>query len=132
VSTPKGKVGRYQIRRTQDDYTQVGERYRSIDDRERDDLVNNLVDALKQCDRNIQLRMVWHFINADENYGTRVANGIGVDVEEARKLPPLPGKPPPGQPRSNGDAAKGDATKGDGAPNGQKAAEAAREPARSV
>ncbi|MDB5042537.1 MAG: katE [Candidatus Eremiobacteraeota bacterium] len=105
----------------------MGERYRSIDDRERDDLINNLVDALKQCDRNIQLRMVWHFLYADENYGTRVANGIGIDVKEARKLPPLPGKPPPGQPRSNGDGAKAE-----GAPNGQKAAEAAREPARSV
>jgi catalase len=128
----EGKVGRYQIRRTQDDYTQVGERFRSIDDRERDDLVNNLVDGLKQCDRNIQLRMVWHFLNADENYGTRVANGIGVDVEEARKLPPLPGKPAPGKPRTNGDGAKAETVKGEGAPNGQKAAEAAREPARSV
>lgn len=119
----EGKIGRYRITRTQDDYKQVGERYRSIDDRERNDLINNLVDALKQCDKNIQLRMVWHFLNADTDYGTRVANGIGVDVNEARKLPPLPGQPAPGQPRTQG----GDGVKRG---NGQPAGEAApRQPA---
>jgi catalase len=118
----EGKLGRYQISRTQDDYEQAGERYRSIDDRERNDLVNNLVDALKQCDMQIQLRMVWHFLHADEDYGTGVARGLGIDVDQARKLPPLPGKPAPGERRTQ----TGEGTRGrDGDPNGQPAASTA-------
>lgn len=98
----EGKLGRYPISRTQDDYRQAGERYRSIDERERDDLIANLVDALKQCDKAIQLRMVWHFLHADADYGSRVAAGIGVDPAEARSLPPLEGKPAPGQRLAHG------------------------------
>jgi hypothetical protein len=41
---------------------QDGERYRLSDEWERDDLVANLVNGLKQCDRHIQERMVWHFL----------------------------------------------------------------------
>jgi catalase len=98
----EGKLGRYPISRTQDDYSQAGERYRSIDERERNDLIANLVDALKQCDKTIQLRMVWHFLHADADYGSRVAAGIGVDPAEARSLPPLEGKPAPGQRLAHG------------------------------
>ncbi len=95
-----GRLGRYQTTRTADDYKQAGERYRKIDDRERDDLIANLVGALKQCEPHIQERMVWHFWHADENYGRRVAEGVGVDLEKAKRLPPLEGKPAPGQSRS--------------------------------
>ena len=125
----EGNVGRFPFRRTESDYKQAGERYRAIDERERTHLIGNLVDALKQCDPHIQLRMVWHFLNADENYGTRVADGIGVDVAEARKLQPLPGKPVPGQPRTQS---------GDGAvasnrtPDGQPADAASRQPATAT
>ncbi len=105
----EGPVGRYQTSRTQDDYKQAGERYKEIDDRERDDLIDNLVGALKQCDAHIQERMVWHFLHADEEYGTRVATGVGVDVEKARRLPPLPGQPAPGQRRSAGKSTNGQA-----------------------
>ncbi len=95
----EGRLGRYQTTRTQDDYKQAGERYRVIDDWERDDLINNLVSNLKQCAPHIQERMVWHFLHADEDYGQRVGKGIGIDIEKARKLPPLPGKPAPGEAR---------------------------------
>ncbi len=125
----EGNLGRFPIVRTQDDHKQAGERYRAIDDRERTDLIDNLVDALKQCDAHIQLRMVWHFLNADEDYGTRVARGIGVDVAEARNLAPLPGKPAPGQPRTqsgNGSVAS------NGAPDGRSPEAAPRQPATST
>jgi len=96
-----GAIGRYAITRTADDYTQAGELFRSYDARHRDDLIANLVDNLKQCDVHIRERMVWHFLHADETYGRLVAEGIGMDVETARRLLPLPDKPAP-RTRPNG------------------------------
>lgn len=43
---------------------------------------------------------MWHFWHADEDYGRRVAEGAGVDLEAAKRLPPLAGKPAPGKARS--------------------------------
>ena len=43
--------------------------------------------------------MVWHCWHCDEDYGRRVAQGVGIDLEEAKALPPLPGKPAPGEKR---------------------------------
>ena len=95
----QGHLGRYQPTRVADDYTQAGERYRSFQDWERDDLINNLVNDMKACPEALALRMVWHFWHCDEDYGRRVAQGAGIDLEKAKALPPLPGKPAPGQNR---------------------------------
>ncbi|MCJ2026791.1 catalase [Methylobacterium sp. J-067] len=93
----EGRLGRYQTSRTEDDYTQAGVRYRSFQDWEREDLIANLVNDMKQCPEPIQLRMVWHFWHADEDYGRRVAEGAGIDLEKAKALPPLPGRAAPGK-----------------------------------
>ncbi|ACL60095.1 catalase [Methylobacterium nodulans] len=90
-----GNLGRYQTSRTEDDYTQAGERYRTFEDWEREDLIANLVADMKECPEPIQLRMVWHFWHADEDYGRRVAEGAGIDLEKAKALPPLPGRVAP-------------------------------------
>ncbi len=95
----EGHLGRYQPTRVQDDYTQAGERYRTFQDWERDDLIANLVNDMKACPEPIQLRRVWHFWHCDENYGRRVAEGAGIDLAKAKALPPLPGKPAPHQNR---------------------------------
>jgi catalase len=95
----EGHVGRYQTTKTADDYRQAGERYRSFEDWERDDLIANIGGDLAQCPIEIALRMVWHFWHCDEDYGRRVAEAAGVDLEAAKALPPLPGKPAPHQDR---------------------------------
>ncbi len=95
----EGHLGRYQTTRTREDYIQAGERYRSFEEWEREDLIENLVTDLKQCPETIQLRMVWHFWHCDPDYGTRVAQGAGIDIEKAKALPPLEGKPAPGEDR---------------------------------
>ncbi len=41
--------------------------------------------------------MVWHFWHCNQDYGRRVAQGAGIDIEKAKALPPLPGKPAPGK-----------------------------------
>jgi catalase len=72
-----GKVVRQEIRRT-NDYGQAGERYRAFQVWERDELIKNLVAELKKCDRDIQERMVGHFTQCDQDYGRRVAQGLGL------------------------------------------------------
>jgi catalase len=72
-----GAVGRLPLERT-NDYAQAGERYRTIAQWERDDLVLNLVTALAECDKQIQEKMVWHFAQCDEEFGGRVAEGLGL------------------------------------------------------
>jgi catalase len=93
----EGHLGRYQTSRARDDYKQAGDRYRSFQDWERDDLINNLVGDMKECPEHIALRMVWHFWHADEDYGRRVAQGAGIDLETAKALPPLEGRAAPHQ-----------------------------------
>lgn len=95
----EGHLGRYQTSRTLDDYRQAGERWRTFQDWERDELVKNLGDDLRQCPEPIALRMVWHFWHCDADYGRRVAEAAGIDLERARALPPLAGKPAPDQHR---------------------------------
>lgn len=95
----EGHLGRYQTTRTADDYKQPGDRYRTFEDWEREDLINNLVADMKDCPEHIALRMVWHFWHCDEDYGRRVAEGAGIDLKKALELPPLEGKPAPGQNR---------------------------------
>ena len=89
----EGHLGRYQTTKTDADYTQTGERYRSFEDWERDDLIANLVADMKECPEDIQLRMVWHFSQCDEDYGRRVAEGAGIDLAKAKALPPLKPRP---------------------------------------
>ena len=95
----EGHLGRYQPTRVQDDYTQAGVRYRTFEDWEREDLISNIGGDLKQCPKELGLRMVWHFWHCDEDYGRRVAEAAGLDLQEALKLSPLPGKPAPGKNR---------------------------------
>jgi catalase len=73
-----------------DDYTQAGQRYLLMERWERDDLVSNLVTMLSECDRVIQERMVWHFLLAEDELGTRVGDGLGIGPDDVRSLEPLP------------------------------------------
>jgi catalase len=72
-----GRITRATIPRT-NDYAQAGERYRTMPDWERDDLVFNMVDLLGQCEQHIQERMVAHFGRCDPEFGSRVADGLGL------------------------------------------------------
>ncbi len=83
-----GRLTRKRIERT-DDYTQAGQRYLLSEKWEQDDLVNNLVGALGQCDRPIQERMVWHLFMCEDELGRRVGEGLGIGADDVRSLPPL-------------------------------------------
>jgi catalase len=77
-----GKLTRSKIART-NDYAQAGERYRTMPDWEREDLVLNMIDLLGQCERQVQERMVDHLTRCDADYGRRVAEGIGLPAPAA-------------------------------------------------
>ena len=83
-----GRLTRKRIPRT-DDCTQAGQRYLLSEQWEKDDLVANLVDALNQCDRNIQERMLWHLYMCEDELGARVGEGIGIGLDEVKDMPPL-------------------------------------------
>ncbi len=72
----QGEVGRQKISRP-NDFAQAGERYRSFEAGEREELIGNLVGALATCAEVIQDKMIAHFTKADPDYGRRVAEGLG-------------------------------------------------------
>jgi catalase len=84
-----GRLTRKRIPRT-NDYMQAAQRFQLSEQWEKDDLVANLVDALSQCDRHIQERMVWHFFMIEDELGQRVGDGIGISADDVRHLQPLP------------------------------------------
>jgi Catalase len=73
----RGRLVRARIERTSD-FAQAGDRYRTMPELERDDLVANMIDLLARCERQIQERMVGLFSQCDPDYGTRVADGLGI------------------------------------------------------
>lgn len=64
------------------EYGQAGDRWRQHTDREKDDLIANLVDNLSGATRYVKDKMIWHFTQCDAEYGRRVAEGLGVSVPE--------------------------------------------------
>ncbi|HEU0165817.1 MAG TPA: catalase [Thermomicrobiales bacterium] len=74
-----GKVQRAPIDRT-NNYGQAGERYRTIEQWERDDLVLNLTNELGKADIRLQEIMLGHITACDAEFGQRVATGLGLPV----------------------------------------------------
>ncbi len=81
-----GKVVQQEISRT-NNYGQAGDRWRTFEAWEQDELISNLVGELKTCNPDIQERMVWHFGQADAEYGRRVAEGLGLKLEDVPAVP---------------------------------------------
>jgi catalase len=79
----EGQLMRAPIER-ENNYAQAGERYRTIEQWERDDLVLNFVTLLSQCEKQIQEKMIWHFSQVDDELGTRVADGLALDYAAVR------------------------------------------------
>ncbi|MFS0699257.1 catalase [Cellulomonas sp. 179-A 4D5 NHS] len=83
-----GRLTRKRIPRT-NDYTQAGQRYQLMEQWEKDDLVHNLVTNIGEAAREVQERMVWHFLLCDDELGARVGEGLGITADDVRHLPPL-------------------------------------------
>jgi catalase len=55
-------------------------------DQDREHLIGNIVGHLGGAQKRIQLRQTAVFYKADPEYGTRVAEGLGLDVKEVERL----------------------------------------------
>jgi len=86
-----GRLTRSVIER-RNDYIQARGRYCTMMDWERDDLVNNMGTLLGDCERDVQERMVWHFLMIHDDYGKRVGEIIGITADDVSRLQPLPGQ----------------------------------------
>jgi catalase len=85
----EGQLTRARLPRT-NDYQQAADRYRTMMDWERDDLVANFIDLFGQCERVVQERMIWHLYLMDDDFGNRVGEGIGIKAADVAHLAPLP------------------------------------------
>ena len=84
----RGKLTRAILERT-NDYVQPRMRFVTMQEWERDDLVRNMITNLRQCERDVQERMLWHFYMIHDQYGERVAQGLGMSVDDVKGLAPL-------------------------------------------
>src|SRR5918993_1348165 len=81
-----GRLTREKIDR-ENNFQQAGERYRSFEDWEREDLITNLVNTLKSANKIIQDKMIENFTKCDPDYGRRVAEGLKNAGSDEQKGP---------------------------------------------
>jgi len=86
-----GHVARNPYNHPNDDFFQSGELYRRVmTDMDRDHLITNIVAHLGNALPRIQKRQSAIFYKADPEYGTRVAQGLKLDVNEIKSLAEMP------------------------------------------
>jgi catalase len=69
------------------DFVQAGALYGKVmTDKDREHLVANIVGHLKGAQKRLQLRQSAIFYKAHAEYGERVAKGLGLDLNEVKKL----------------------------------------------
>ena len=73
-----------------DDYFQPGELFRSaMNDQDREHLIGNIVSHLVNAQKRLQYRQTALFYNVDSDYGSLVAEGLGLDIAEVKRLAAL-------------------------------------------
>ena len=77
-----GDADRYDHHAGNDDYAQAGDLYRLMSPSQKLQLIDNIVGAMKPVPREIQMRQISHFYKADRDYGSRIAAGLGINIQE--------------------------------------------------
>jgi len=82
-----GEAARHPYTHPNDDFVQAGNLYRDVmTDQDRKNLIGNIVDHLGGAQKRIQLRQAALFFKADPDYGRRVARGLGLKMQEVKRL----------------------------------------------
>ncbi|MBC8497589.1 catalase [Candidatus Bathyarchaeota archaeon] len=82
-----GDVGRHAYSHPNSDFVQPRALYEKVmTNVDRDHLIGNIVDHLGGAKKEIQLRQTVLFYRVHEEYGTRVAEGLGLDTAEVKRL----------------------------------------------
>ncbi len=83
----QGMAARHEYQLTDVDFVQAGDLYSKVlSDYDRANLVKNIVAHLKNAAKRLQLRQTAIFYKANEDYGTRIAQSLELDVNEVRDL----------------------------------------------
>jgi len=83
----EGMADRQPYGHANDDFEQAGALYSKVmSDQDREHLVDNIVSHLGGAQKRIQLRQTALFFKAHPEYGTRVAQGLGLPLEEVARL----------------------------------------------
>src|SRR5882672_6329174 len=77
-----GKVNRFDQREGTDDYKQPGDLFRLLKPDEKRRLIQNIANHMRGIPRPIQELQIQHFYKADPAYGTVVAKGLGLLIEQ--------------------------------------------------
>ena len=82
-----GEVKRQPYTHPNDDFFQAGELYRRVmTGEDREHLIDNITTHLCNAQKRIQLRQTAIFYKADPEYGSRVAEGLKLDVNEVKRI----------------------------------------------
>ncbi|MFD0590473.1 catalase [Paenibacillus sp. GCM10027627] len=76
-----GAAGREKIEKT-DDFTQAGERFRSLPEDQQANLIANLTGDLRATNDDIRLRAICNFFRADRTLGMKLSEELGVDIRQ--------------------------------------------------
>jgi len=83
----QGMATRHEYALQDVDFFQAGELYRrAMSDYDRANLISNILGHIKNAEQHVQYRQCAVFYKADEDYGTRVAHGLGLDIERVKQL----------------------------------------------
>lgn len=83
----KAEINRHTMPTEDVDFFQTGELWRRVlSDEDKDHLVYNIVVHLGNAQERIRYRQCALFYKADPEYGTRVAEGVGLDINKVKKL----------------------------------------------
>ena len=74
-------VDRFDHRNGNDEYSQTGDLYRLMSEDAKQRLADSIVGSLGAVPKDIQMKQLCHFFQADADYGMRVARGLGIKVE---------------------------------------------------
>ena len=83
----KGKWGRYDYVHPNDDFVQPAALYNKVmTNVDREHLISNIVGHLGGATKEIQIRQTSIFYKVDPDYGSRVSEGLGLDINKIKKL----------------------------------------------
>jgi catalase len=86
-----GKLTQNVIER-RNDYVQARARFCTMMDWERQDLILNMGMLLSECERDVQERMLWHFLLIHDEYGKGVGKYLNITAGNVKHLVPLTGQ----------------------------------------
>ncbi len=82
-----GMAARHEYEVGDIDFVQAGDLYAKVmTDQDRTHLINNILGHIKGAQKRIQLRQTALFYKSNKDYGTRIAEGLNLDIKEVEKL----------------------------------------------